>query len=139
MPVTRDQAHALATLAQAIRTETSGAGEWDAPGILAQLEALRGMSLAEVMRAVSRLAEDPNVKTPGGLRDMKNPCWRERVIGQTPRNPRPSEACGICGKADSPSHGNDHVWQRNDPRRDCDTSTEVSHLRALIRGGDRDE
>jgi hypothetical protein len=131
MPVTKDQAILIAALAKAIRAETSGAGDWDAPGIIAQLEHCRAMSLAEVMRAVSRLAEDAGVKTPGGLKDMRNPCWRERVIVQTPRMTPIRDRCDVCGQGEHMP--TDHTYQPTDPRRDSDTSTEVAHLRGLIR------
>ena len=99
MPVTKDQAHMLASLAVAVRAETQGAGEWDAPGVVACIEAVRGMSLAEVMRSVARLAEDPAAKTPGGLRDTRNPCWRERSTQPgTPLPPKREEACFDCGR-----------------------------------------
>jgi len=98
MSVTKDQAHMLATLAQGIRAETHGAGEWDTAGIVAQIEPVLAMSLAEVMRALSRLAEDATAKTPGGLRDTKNACWRERTPErETFRPPRADEMCQTHG------------------------------------------
>lgn len=136
MPVTRDQAHALAPLIAACCPTGK---RWDPPGILAALHQVSDRSLPEVIRAFTRGAEDRSCLTPAAVVKGAHH-WAERSPhALTPRNVRPTEACGICGKADAPNHGNDHAWQRNDSRREANTSTEVSHLRALIRGGDRDE
>ena len=59
MPVSDAAARALAFLASEVRAETYGAGDWDPPGTIANIEAVRSLTLAEVMGAVSRLAEDP--------------------------------------------------------------------------------
>ena len=133
MPVTKDQAHMLAALARGVQAETIGKACSDEPGIVANLEPVAHMSLAEVMRAVSRWAEDRDAKTPGLLKDTRSSCWRERSeMRATPRNPRPSEMCGDCGKPDGPAHPVDHPFERT-RRSECDASTEVAHLRGLIR------
>lgn len=115
MPVSDAAARALAFLASEIRAETIGAGEWDAHGTISNLDPIRNWTLAEVMRSVSRLAEDPKAKTPGGLRDSRNPCHRERSEQRpTPRNVNVRERCNICGQGrDAQIHIDDHKFERH--------------------------
>ena len=89
MPVTKDQAHMLAALARGIQAETFGKAQSDEPGIVASLEPVAHMSLAEVMRAVSRWAEDLDAKTPGLLKDTRSSCWRERSERRPTPRPGP--------------------------------------------------
>jgi hypothetical protein len=50
---------------------------------------------------------------------------------QSPRMTPVRDRCDVCGQGEHMP--TDHNYQPTDPRRDCDTSTEVAHLRGLIR------
>lgn len=93
MPVTKDEAHMLATIAVACRP--IGARRWHAAGVAAiVLNHVAHMSLAEVTKAAVRLAEDINADTPGALKDPRNPCWAERIAQVGPATaPRAVDEC----------------------------------------------
>ena len=97
MPVTKDQAHMLASLAVACRPY--GAPHWDAPGVVAVLAKLADRALADVAMALLRAASDAAAQTPGVLTAPASIHWRERLTPQSaPRAPRAGESCGVCGK-----------------------------------------
>ncbi len=97
MPVTRNEAQMLATIAVACRP--FGATHWDAPGVVAVLRKFADRALADVTMALMRAASDPLAKTPGVLTATGSSYWGERLTPQiAPRAPKPSEACMVCGK-----------------------------------------
>lgn len=108
MPVTRDQAAALAELAAAIRPH--GARRWDKTGIVAAISNVKDMHLADVCMAVIRAADDRTLETPGAIGNPKAPCWADK------RNDRPQPitpydplaTCGICGKDEGFCRRNPH-------------------------------
>lgn len=96
MPVTKDQAHMLASLAIACRP--NGAPKWDAPGVVAAIGKVSGLLLADVAHAVLRAAEDVTAQTPGVIAATASVHWRERSPHRTtPTPPKPEQACLTCG------------------------------------------
>lgn len=67
MPVTDQDARALAYLVGRIRQDTRGANEWDAAGVYAVIARMVGQSLPVTVERVTRHAADPEAKTPGAL------------------------------------------------------------------------
>lgn len=97
MPVTKDQAEMLATLATAARPH--GARRWDAPGVMAALSKVRGLELADVMMAAGRAARDRDLDTPAAIGNPSAPCWVERPVERyVPVKTKPAERCGICAR-----------------------------------------
>ena len=131
MPVTKDQAHMLAALAVACRPH--GAPTWDAPGVVAAIGKVANLSLADVAMACIRAASDKTALTPAVIAATSSIHWAEKVTPQmTPRNPRPHEACDVCGKGDV-GHPQDHPWQRR--ANDAATPpTEWAQAREQMRG-----
>lgn len=109
MTVTRDQAHALAALAVEMRPH--GARHWDIPGIVAAIEKVAHVSLADVTCAVARAAADRTLETPAAIGNTTSSAWRERVSERTaPRHPHARDRlCWTCSRplsetcCDSPS------------------------------------
>lgn len=128
MPVTKDQAHMLAALAIACRPY--GAPTWDAPGVVAAVGKVSNLHLPDVAMAVIRAATDATAKTPAVISATSSTHWAEKTQQTRPSNPRPADACGICGKGDGPSHPQDHRWERNQHRS---TNPRVDDLRAELR------
>ena len=92
MGVTKDQAIRLSELACDMRPH--GAPRWDVPGVLAQIEKVAYLALADVTMAVARAASDRTLNTPGAISNLRSTCWRERVAERTaPRNLRVNESC----------------------------------------------
>jgi hypothetical protein len=85
MPVTKDQAQMLATLAVACRPH--GAPHWDAAGVVAAIAKVHHVGLADVMMAVIRAAADRDAKTPGVIAATTSIHWSERVTERAPRFP----------------------------------------------------
>ena len=97
MPVTKDQAHMLASLAVACRPR--GAPHWDEAGVVAAIAKLNGLLLADVAHAVLRAAEDATAKTPGVITATSSIHWRERSPHHTtPLPPKAGEFCLRCGR-----------------------------------------
>ena len=85
MPVTKDQAHVLATLAVACRPH--GAPNWDAAGVVAAIAKVHHVGLADVAMAVIRAAADRDAKTPGVIAATTSIHWSERITERAPRFP----------------------------------------------------
>ncbi len=85
MPVTKDQAHVLATLAVACRPH--GAPNWDAAGVVAAIAKVHHVGLADVAMAVIRAAADRDAKTPGVIAATTSIHWAEKVAERAPRFP----------------------------------------------------
>ena len=129
----------LAALARGVQAETLGKACSDEPGIVANLEPVAHMSLAEVMRAVSRWAEDRDAKTPGLLKDTRSSCWRERSEQRiTPRNVPARHRCNDCGQSeDAPIHRDDHPFEQHRTSPAGATTTRVDELRAICQEASR--
>lgn len=98
MPVTKDQAQMLTSIALACRP--TGAPHWDAPGVIAAIGKVAHLHLPDVVRAVTRAAEDATAKTPGVIAATDSIHWAERAPQQiAPRNPTPATACRTCGQS----------------------------------------
>lgn len=92
MPVTEQQARALAFLACAIRPH--GAPRWDEGGVFANVMKVADRSLATVALAVVQAAEDRNAATPGVIA-AAGPHWRPPEAAP-PRETRTWTAAGFC-------------------------------------------
>ena len=108
MPVTKDQAAQLASLAAAIRPH--GARRWDHTGIVAQIAKVQHLHLADVALAVIRAADDRDLETPGAIGNPAAPCWKERKTDRPqPVEPfNPTSTCGICGRTETHCRRNQH-------------------------------
>lgn len=95
MPVTEQDARAIAYLAARIRTETGGT-RWDQPGIDAIVGKYVGRSLVAAVERVTRHAADPEAKTPGAILRPFVPAGV--AIDTPPQPPRKHEACRVCGR-----------------------------------------
>lgn len=82
MPVTRDQAEQIATLAAAMRPH--GARQWDHPGIVHAIHRVQHLALADVAMAAIRAAADRNLHTPAPIADTRSSAWRERLTDPAP-------------------------------------------------------
>lgn len=111
MPVTKDQAEMIATLAVAARPH--GARRWDAPGVMAAMSRVRHLDLAEVMMAVARAARDSELNTPAPIGNPAALCWIERPVERfEPDKTTAEDRCGICGRSrgrceSAPRHADD--------------------------------
>ena len=94
MPVTDQDARALAYLASRIRTEAN-APRWDAAGIEAVIAKLVGRGLVASIERVTRHAADKDAQTPGAI---LRPFVPEAEVGGPPRPPKPGEQCHTCGR-----------------------------------------
>ena len=134
MPVTEQDARAIAYLAGRLREDTHGANRWDSPGIWAEVSPLIGQNLAVTIERVTRHAQDPDAKTPGAIR-------RPYVPGP-PENRRelehlaPEDRCGICAKSHYDCDRNpwaDHKFEPDfRPTRDVDISPVVAELKGHL-------
>lgn len=106
MTVTRDQAQMLATLASDCRPH--GATPWDAAGIMAKVGEVKHLTLADVILAVIRAADDRDAKTPGVITAPASTYWRER--GTRPANREPYDAGGTCSTCSLPHDRCRQVW-----------------------------
>ena len=96
MPVTREQAQMLTTLAIACRPYR--APTWDAPGVMAAIGSIKDWSLGEVMLRVAVAAQDREAKTPAVITspamkipETKPPLWQ-------PDAGDLRDFCSVCGK-----------------------------------------
>lgn len=85
MPVTREQAQMLATLAVAARP--TGAPRWDPAGVFAAIGKIKQLALADVAMAVMRAAADRTLETPGAIANLRSSAWSERVTKAEQRQP----------------------------------------------------
>ncbi len=98
MPVTKEQAEAMAYVAVAARPH--GAPRWDAAGVVAAIRKVSHLHLADVALAVFRAADDRSLNTPAPIGIPSAPCWRERNADR-PAEARPfdpAETCGHCSR-----------------------------------------
>lgn len=104
MPVTEQDARALAHLAMRIRRETPGANTWDEHGTNAVMGKLVGRDLATTAERVVIHAADPEAKTPGAVMRPFKPKREESTTRVPPRREQEcrrhpgewSDACRIC-------------------------------------------
>lgn len=112
MPVTRDQADVLAALAVAIRAE-SRYDRWDKPGIVASIGHVKERSLADVMLAVARAADMPDLDTPGAIGNPTTSCWDERKTDRQRLEPYdPAISCDTCSQPEhrhTPTSGHEFI------------------------------
>lgn len=123
MPVTPQQAHALAALAADVRPH--GARRWDRAETLAAIKKLAHLSLADVALAVIRAADDRDANSPFAITNLTSPHWRERAVDR----PEPSVRsigpwCATCGKSQQ-RHGGDHEFEPPAPKRDADSVRQI--------------
>lgn len=120
MPVTREEAGALALLAASCRP--TGASRWDHAGIVAAIGKVAHLALPEVVHALIRAAEDRTARTPSVITNLQSPHWRDRDPDrQRPRTPYdPAGYCGLCGK---PLLG--HLGDHEPVRADKDSAQAV--------------
>ena len=98
MPVTQDQARALAQLA--VECRPHGARRWDIQGVYAAIGKVKDRHLADVVLAVIRAADDRNAETPGVINAPGSLHWRERGADRPASGNRfdPGTNCGICSQ-----------------------------------------
>lgn len=133
MPTTKRDLQALHYLAQRLREETRGAGQWHDNGLTAVLSKLEGHNLAITIERVARHAADAAAKTPGAIERPFVPD-APQVGPRFPAKPGPDEcrnhkgeyvgSCRPCA-AEQYAHPNDPVI--NDDR------TAAAQLLAEIR------
>lgn len=83
MPTTKRDLQALHYLAQRLRAETHGAGDWHDNGLTAVLSKLEGHNLAITIERVTRHAADAEARTPAAI---ERPFMPE-VVAPGPRQP----------------------------------------------------
>lgn len=121
----------LANLAVACRPH--GAPAWHHAGIMAALEKVAHISLADVMAAVARAASDRTAENPGVISATNSLHWREKVADRTPTvAPKRDEQCHTCGRhLDSCICGE----RATSPARpSTDPTTWLQTCRAAVRG-----
>jgi hypothetical protein len=100
MPVTDQQARAIAFLACAVRPH--GASKWDEAGVLANVLKVRDRSLSSVVIATMQAAEDRGAQSPGVL-PTAGPHWRNPE--SAPRPPLntwdPNAVCTTCSRPEA--------------------------------------
>jgi len=146
MPVTKDEAHMLATLAVACRPH--GAPRWDAPGVVAAVGKVAHLSLADVALATIRAADDSTTKTPGVIGNTRSECWRERKPNrEIPRLPKAGQDCPRHpGNWPASCHGcaADRLAGEDDPPKprrdtnDVDAAKHANFARELMRAAKHD-
>lgn len=101
VPVTRDQAAQLTTLARSLRPH--GATRWDEAGIYKAIGAVKEFDAAEVAMVVICAASDRNLDSPGAIGNTKSPLWQHRWRNPEPQHVRAAAdkttTCGVCGKS----------------------------------------
>lgn len=118
MPVTKDQAQALASLAVAARP--NGARRWDAAGVVANIAKVQDRDLANVVMAVMRAATDKDAATPGVI-PTAGPHWNERLTDTSTKVER-GPWCGWCGQTQgAPIHTKDHDFTERKPTVTAET------------------
>lgn len=105
---------AISYLANQIR------GQWDRPGIEANVRKVAHLPLADVVMAVIRAADDVACGSPGVIARTDTSCWRERNADRKQVKPAtwdPETTCGTCSKAEhicraTPEHISGHTFVR---------------------------
>ena len=92
MPTTKRDLAALHYLAQRLRAETYGAGEWHDNGLTAVLARLEGQQLALVIERVTRHAADPEARTPAAI---ERPFVPGPPQAAAARPPKAADACPV--------------------------------------------
>lgn len=92
MSTTKRDLAALHYLAQRLRAETYGAGEWHDNGLTAVLARLEGQQLALVIERVARHAADPEARTPAAIERPFVPGPPQAVAA---RPPKATDACHL--------------------------------------------
>lgn len=106
MPVTEQQARAIAFLAAAARPH--GASKWDEAGVYANVMKVADRSLASVVIGAMQAAEDRGAHSPGVI-PTAGPHWRDPGSAPAPRSPfDPAVTCGICGLSEPLCRRNVH-------------------------------
>lgn len=100
MPVTEQQARAIAFLASSVRPH--GAPRWDEAGIYANVLKVRDRSLGSVVIATIQAAEDRNAQSPGVL-PSAGPHWRnpETAPRTGPNTWEPDKVCTTCSRPEA--------------------------------------
>lgn len=130
MPVTREQAQMLATLA--CQSRPHHAPKWDPPGVMAALAKVAHLHLADVALATFRAADDKTLNTPAPIGIPSSSCWRERGIDRpVARTPyTPEEFCGTCGRARG--YCVDHEFRDVIATKRAAVPSQVNRLRAAM-------
>ena len=108
MPVTDQQARAIAFLAASVRPH--GASRWDEGGIYANVMKVADRQLSTVVIAVMQAAEDRGALSPGVI-PTTGPHWRDPGSAPKPAT-RPwsaAEFCHVCGQAVDAHRASDHA------------------------------
>lgn len=136
MPVTKDQAQMLATLACAMRPY--GARQWDPPGVLAAIAKVADRNLASVTMAVTRAATDRTAVSPGVIYARDSIHWAERLTDPTPPTNH-GPWCTHCGQAEpAPIHrSGDHAFTtRPKPADPNHVAAALTQARRALHGTD---
>ena len=136
MPVTEQQARALAFLAVAIRPH--GAPRWDEGGVYANVMKIADRSLASVTIAVAQAAEDRKAATPGVI-PTAGPHWRdpESAPRAETRTWTAEGFCNVCGQPVDGHRLTDHEpvsaaqYAAQLAKQPIDTSRAVQGLRDI--------
>lgn len=111
MPITKQQAQTLVTLAVDLRPR--GAPKWDPAGIYAAIGHVRHLDHGEITRAVIAAASNPELKTPGAIANTDSEVWRVAQAPTPPPSPSGSgvrgNGCYICGKSRYDCERNPHA------------------------------
>ena len=137
MPVTEQQARAIAFLAVAARPR--GAAAWDEAGVLANVRKIADRSLPGVVIAVMQAAEDRGATTPGVI-PTAGPHWRDPGSAPPPtREPYDRETyCGVCSEPRARCEqiwAGDHEFEsvaRAGARPEPDNEADVAYAREAI-------
>jgi hypothetical protein len=97
MPVTEQQARAIAFLAASVRPH--GAAKWDEGGIFANVMKVADRQLSTVVIAVIQAAEDRGAKNPGVI-PTAGPHWRDPESAPKPPTQKWTAEgfCNVCGQ-----------------------------------------
>lgn len=109
MPVTKEQAQILATLAVACRPHR--APTWDEAGVMAAIAGVRHMALPEVALAVIRAAADRDAITPGVIPKLGGSHWQEQLKPglYEPNVWDPADVCTTCSLTRAACQGRPRV------------------------------
>jgi hypothetical protein len=130
MPVSREQAQMLTTLAVACRP--NGAPRWDAAGVMAEIGKVKDRQLADVILAVIRAADDRDAKTPGVISTPRSGHWRERGTDRPTTRHEWADDAHRCRTCSLPKAECDRIWQDHpfepvgDRKRDPDTIAKIT-------------
>lgn len=134
--LTHKQATTLAAFLHELR------GDWDRPGIIAELGKARAMAPAsDLAIAAVRAASDPNNRTPAVI-GMEGAHWRGSAVAPKRTFVR-AETCGICSlprNACELRWAHDHDFESlNHPDRRATASERVAELRQRLGAQQADE